>query len=130
MWAVGLVMCAFLVTGQPSETNRTAPIEEPVEPYPVPSFPCDAGSIREHSANETIAGCPEASECYASKTISSCGADSQCCAPVVHKCKSGASCFATRRIEICMPWACCCAPLIKICLSPSCSEDFPACTAV
>eukprot|EP00435_Cladocopium_sp_Y103_P063140 s382_g24.t1 len=127
-----LAMSTMIVTalGQDS-TELDSNTTEPVEPPALPVFPCDNQSIHQHAESEHMrGGCADGAKCYAAQDIDHCGADTYCCAPVVGKCTSGATCFATERIEMCEPWASCCAPIVRTCLSPSCSQDFPACTSV
>ncbi|CAE7514141.1 unnamed protein product [Symbiodinium pilosum] len=94
----------------------------------LPSFQCDAVTILGHSDGVALNSCTEGT-CYASDLIYVCGGyGTQCCAPRISLCSSGATCFATTQIDTCMPWAACCAPKVNTCLSPSCSQNFPACT--
>eukprot|EP00439_Symbiodinium_sp_Y106_P001122 s5018_g1.t1 len=98
---------------------------DPSEPS---SFRCDAISILGNGHDVTLHRCTGGT-CYATDIISACGGyGTQCCAPRISLCASGATCFATVQIETCMPWAVCCAPKVTTCLSPSCSQNFPACT--
>eukprot|EP00931_Biecheleriopsis_adriatica_P111445 TRINITY_DN85825_c0_g1_i1.p1 TRINITY_DN85825_c0_g1~~TRINITY_DN85825_c0_g1_i1.p1 ORF type:complete len:176 (+),score=20.63 TRINITY_DN85825_c0_g1_i1:43-528(+) len=99
------------------------------EQVPIPSFPCDIFSITTLAEKWTLSNCSPDSDCYARTRIDRCaGHGTQCCAPEITTCEPGALCFATTAITTCMPWATCCAPTIRTCLSPSCSENFPACT--
>eukprot|EP00438_Fugacium_kawagutii_P012827 Skav216609 [mRNA] locus=scaffold2940:33348:36447:+ [translate_table: standard] len=125
--AVRSLAVSAVVMGQESLDSNGS--NDSVMPSPV--FPCDNHSIYQNAEREHIRdGCANGAKCYAAQDIDHCGADTYCCAPVVGKCTSGATCFATERIEMCEPWASCCAPVVKACLSPSCSQDFPACNFV
>ncbi|CAE7368863.1 unnamed protein product [Symbiodinium sp. KB8] len=113
-------------TDAPPGTSPLPPSEsDPSEPS---SFQCDAISILGNGHDVTLHRCTGGT-CYATDIISACGGyGTQCCAPRISLCASGATCFATVQIETCMPWAVCCAPKVTTCLSPSCSQNFPACT--